>query len=119
MQRVSVNMWNNKLKSSGISLFLHCFQKLLTLKLLHLTFSCNNSDDEIDFTPLQSLTGLEDLYLDLGVNRLTNQVFQPLLDTLALLLNLKHLTLNLETNKFLSSQPLRLFPPSLISLTKL
>lgn len=119
LQKLSINLWNNKLKTEGTTLLLKIFNKLINLKSLQLTLSANYIDDEIDVSPLGSLTELENLYLDIGMNRFTNQFFSIILDPLSKLTNLKTLTLNMESNRFISSQPLKLLPAKLGNLKNL
>lgn len=116
LQKLSLNLWNNKLKTDGTSLLMRMFSKLINLKSLQLTLSSNYIDDEIDLSSLESLTELEHLYLDLGVNRFSNHFFSIILEPLSKLTGLKSLTLNLESNRFISSQPLKLLPAKLGNL---
>lgn len=91
----------------------------MNLKSLELSLSSNYVDDDIDIGCLESLTKLEKLSIDLGVNRLNNQFFNFLLEPISKLSDLKSLTLNLESNRFISSQPLKQLPMKLSQLKKL
>lgn len=119
LQKLNINLWNNKLKTDGTSVLLRSLSKLTNLKSLQLTLSSNYIDDEIDLSSLVYLNDLEHLHLDFGVNRLTNNFFSLVLDPISKLTDLKSLTLNLESNRFISSQPLKLLPLKLGGLKNL
>lgn len=99
MVELELKLWNNRLREKGFALIMDIFKRLTGLKKLSLILSANGITDgnlfEEKVRNLGNLSSLEELTLDLGINRLTSGSMPALLDALSQLTKLKKFKLNL------------------------
>lgn len=98
------------------------FRKLPQLRRLYLQMSANNLLDfpafEEKIACLADLTELEELTLDLGLNRFSSDTIPMLFSSISKLTKLKKLKLNLESNR-ITFMGLKCIPQTLGCLKEL
>ena len=98
------------------------FRKLPALRRLYLQVSANNLADFPTFKEkigyLSDLPDLEELTLDVGINRLSSDVIPLLFEALSKLTKLRKLKLNLESNR-ITFMGLKCIPQTLGCLNEL